>query len=240
MKLPGIRRDTAALLERANEDLAAVETGIVRLQAERAAKLLTISPAEVALLDARIADQERAATVFRDRAAGYEQRLDAERQERAEQRYREVVAKMPAAVRRRHQAALAVEQVLIDLARVCKRYVSTSVTKSWPDDTELPDRGVPRRELTGSGALDELIREIFGGDYRITDLLRRPVSNSEFAAHAIDHSSKATSRGFADNVQAAGEEWLHDLQHAHDPIPVETEEGEPADQVDDQTEEAIA
>lgn len=215
------QRNTAALLARADEDLAAVETAIGRLQQERSAKLLTIMPAEVALLDQRIADQERARQVFLDRRAGFEARLADEAAEQRLADYKAAAAKMPAAVRRRYEAALALEQALIDFGRVAKRYAAISVLKGWPDDIELPNGALPRCELVGAGYIDTFIREVFG-PYGITDFqTRRPVQDRDFAAHAIDAAMAAKSRGFAAAVQEAGKEWIDCLHHAHDPVPVE-------------------
>jgi hypothetical protein len=89
LKLPAIiKRDTAGALAKANEDLAATEAQIPALQSERLKKLLDAEPGEIERIDQHIADQHRAATVFRDRIAGLEQRLAEERAAQREADYK--------------------------------------------------------------------------------------------------------------------------------------------------------
>jgi hypothetical protein len=95
-----IKGDTAAKLERAEEDLAATDAAIASAQQERLAKLLDGTADDIAELDRKIIDQHRVAAVYRERIAGLQSRLateqTAEREKRRQQAIKVVEAMLPA------------------------------------------------------------------------------------------------------------------------------------------------
>ncbi len=219
-----LKRSTAAALSKAREDLAGVETEIARLQSERLSKLLDAEPGEIERIDQRIADQHRAANVFRDRIAGLEQRLSAEQAEHDKQRYQQAVAKIEAALPRREKAAEQVERAFAGLASAVKEFMlaTEGVLKAWPEGVEWPSRVFPAHALSLE-RVGRLVQEVFTPSRGFAD--KRPPSPSEYLARACNADRHS---GFAQREKELNAEFLADLKTAHDPAPIEAENEEAA------------
>jgi hypothetical protein len=156
-----LKRNTAAALERAQEDLAATETAKADLLAEYDAKKLDGDPSELGRIQRGIEDQDRLLRLYGERIAGLQPMLE---QELAEQKRRQ-----------REQAIAKAEQVLplrmkaiFELCRWAQSGVAlvaaleaASKLKDWPPDLERPyyddvrnDRllGAIARAFSGLGA----------------------------------------------------------------------------------------
>jgi hypothetical protein len=231
MKLPAIiKRDTAAALAKANEDLLAIDAEIVSLQAEYAAKLASAEPAELERLDQRMDDRCRAAGVRRDRIVDLEQLVAQEQAEQREDQFRQAVAAIEGPLARRTEAAVELERALTAVGVAAKQFALTTenVLKAWPGGVDFPPTAYPGH-LLSLGRMGQLIESVFVGFEIFHPRTKVRVSASEFAARAIDVAERVRLAAFAATEKQIAEEWLADLRTAHDPPqPAEPETKEEA------------
>jgi hypothetical protein len=214
MKVP-FKRDTAAALAKANEDLSAVETEIVRLQSERLAKLLDADAIEIEAIDRRIGDLHRQRTVFADRMIGLEHRLAEEQRERAEEQYRQAVAAIEPRLARRTAAAVVLEKDFTPAN--ARRFVAANnaVLDRWPD-VEWPSRVFHPAYLSVE-RLARRVQEALEPARGHAD--RRPRTPGEYLARFL----KADLAGFGAEEAEQARALLEDLRHAHDLAPPQDE-----------------
>jgi hypothetical protein len=219
MKLPGLKRDTQAMLDRAQQDFVVAETQIVSLHQQRMSLLLDAEPGQIEAIDQRLADLHRQRTVFADRISGLEQRLAQEQAAQREDEYRQAVDKIAAALPRRAKAAEEIERALAALAGATKEFMiaTEAVLASWPPGVAWPARVYPAYALSVE-RLGAFVQGIFQPPRGHAD--KRPPTPSEFLTRACDADRH---RGFARREKELHEEFLADLKTAHDPPPVETE-----------------
>ena len=199
------RRDTASALAKANDDLAAVEIQIAALQQERASKLLDTPLGQIAQLDQRIADQDRAATVFRDRIAALETKVSAEEQARDEAEYQAEVDRLERPVSAYAHAVANAESVAEVLAEALREVAKreAAVRKQGWRGTEL----YLSTGWIGSRFGDRLAPDV------IDRIRRRPVSGDEW----FTLLSRLDVSGIGETAADQGRRLLETLRHAHDP-----------------------
>jgi hypothetical protein len=239
-----VKRDSADALVRVNSAIEAAEAKLQRLGESRTAVLEAGDVAAARRIDSDIAAAFGDVAALKDRAVILEGKVAVEQRERAEAAYKAAVAAMSVPLRKQHESAVALVEAIGEVGNAAERYrrATANILRSWPDHVEIPSRATPPSEVVSLSGAGELIRRVFCPfEDTFHFRTRRRVENSEFTRLALD-AAKTVKRGFAASVQQAGEQWLHDLYHAHDPLPDESEEGEETDQteINEQTDEAAA
>lgn len=232
MKLPSLRRDTQAALDKARQDLAAMATAIAELARRRETALAEADDdvGTVTALDREGHELGLRLRALQDRIAFLEHKIVDEQAEQAKKDFQVAVAAIAGPVARRSEAAVALEKALADVGTAAKRFASctASVLEQWPDGVEFPSRAYPGHCLS-LGRMGQLIESIFVGFEVSNPRTRRRVQATEFAARAIDAAEKVRLTAFAATERQLADEWLTDLKTAHDdPSPVESEDVENA------------
>jgi hypothetical protein len=133
-----LKRNTAAALTQAHEDLVATDQTISALQQERLAKLVDAPAGEIDALDRKIADQGRVAAVYHEQIARLEIKLADERAEQKRRQRQQAIAKAETILPQRMSA-------IYELGRWAKQGVdlvakleAASKLPGWPPGLERP------------------------------------------------------------------------------------------------------
>jgi hypothetical protein len=219
MRLPTLKRDTSAALDRARADLTALATAIAELQQRRDAALAGDDDvAELVVLDREADEQGLRLRALQGRIGHLESRLASEHAAQRATDYKAAVAKIEIALPRRAKAAEGVERALANLANATKEFMlsTESILKAWPPGVEWPP--VYPAHALSLERLGALIAQIFTPARGHAD--RRPATPGEYLSRACDADRP---RGFAQRERELQDEFVSDLKTVHDSPPVEDE-----------------
>jgi hypothetical protein len=180
-----LKRNTAAALTQAQEDLAASEQAIADLRSEREQSLADGEVDAIARLDLSIADRERQASVFRDKIPLLESRLATEQAVERKRQRQQAVLKAEEILPQRQAAVFNLGRWARDGLPLIEKFKAASKLPGWPDSLERPyaDDVQPARFLRAlAAALSD-----FGEDWNPVDRIADAVEiEAEHSRSAID------------------------------------------------------
>jgi hypothetical protein len=132
------KRNTAEMLKRAEEDLAATEQQIAELRRERESLLPDGEVSDLEKLDRQIFDHERQAEVFRDKIPLLQARLESEQTAERARRRAAAIAKAEEILPARMAAIYALARWAKDGIGLVEKLEAASKLKGWPPDLERP------------------------------------------------------------------------------------------------------
>jgi hypothetical protein len=217
-----LRRNTAAALDKARVDLAALATAIAELQQRRDAALADDDGIDqVAAIDRQADEQGRKLRALQDKISLLESRLADEQEEQRGRDFVAAVAAIEKLLAVRTQAAVGLEKALADVGVAAKRCTS-AVLEAWPEDVSFPSRAYPGH-LLSLGRLGALVESLFVGFEIVNPRTKLRVQPAEFVARVTGLAERVRLTAFAATERELANEWLADLKTARDPPPVEPE-----------------